>query len=321
MNDKERVGLKTIRRFQESIRNKRKEMGDRFQEKEDRLNEVAKILSGKYTLDKLIKASDPKKAGNEGREVHGFMEEQFPDYFWLIDNDVLDRACHQALKEFKPIHYCYLENFDLENMYLTLVTWDKKVHFDLFPEFEFNRCVLLSLEPINEAINFVNDYEPYELEGYETSVRLGPVNLLNGGLPLYDLPIFVVKDAVGKDKFFFQAKTSSEELTKIRDELLKKLIFEMRQKEKANEEKIEELEIESSVSRKLYADLKHKMLSRSPFSDEHEFEAFEKQYVKKQQKGIVKIEWRKILIGLGIIVLIVFLIIGCVFLFSPPTTT
>lgn len=304
------------------IRDRKERIYERTQAEEDRLNEVGMKLSNKFLLDQLIKACDRKKAGLEGRHVHGYMEIKYKDYDWLIANDVLDRACYYAYKDFKRVHfgalnYSMLKEYDITKMYQTLATWPNKVHYDLFPEFEFNRMVLLSLEPIDEAIAIVEDYEPYQLDGYDTSVKLRPANLLNMGFSKYDLPISIVKDTPGKDKFFFEAKTSSEEMSKIRDDILKTEIFNIRQKEKTNDEKIEELTIESATVRKQYADLKHKMLSRSPFSDEYEFEQFEKQYIRKQNQGNIKIDWKKVLIGLGIVVLVIFLIIGCVFLFSP----
>ena len=308
-----------LKNFQDKKEAKKQKFIIRTQAEIKRLNEVGLELSNVFFLDDLIKASDKKKAGIEGRHVHGYMEIQYEDYNWLIDNDVLDRACYLAYKSFKKIHYSTIDTYPLPTMYRTLASWPKKIHYDHFPEFEFNRMVLLSLEPINEAITFIDNYEPYQLDGYDTAVRLGPANLLNAGFPIYDLPVSVVKDTPGKDKFFFEAKTSSEELTKERDELLKKEIFEIRQKEKTNDEVKEELEIESSTARKMYSDLKHKMLSRSPFTDEYEFEEFEKRYVRKQHQSVI--DWKKVLIGLGLLVLIVFLIIGCVFLFSPKPPT
>ena len=318
----EKPGERTAKRLQLLDKFKRAQQQRAFRKLEDvskrlkrnvkdeaRLNYGAIKLAKKWPYRKLMQAADERKGATKGRDVHGWMEMTFPDYEWLVANDVLDRACYLAQLDFKPDVFTHVKGMDLTKMHRSLVLLPKATHFDHedFNEFEFDRIVIYSKEPLEKSLNWIEGY-PYPLDGYDTKVTLGPANLLNLGLALWDLPVALVKDTPGKNREFFTARVSSTDLTKERDDLIRKFVYKARVKEKDAEEIRDELKIESQSARRMYADLKHKMLSRAPFTDEKEFERFEKQYYTSKRPKL-RVNWKKLTISLIFIVVAVLIII------------
>ncbi|MFW9968757.1 MAG: hypothetical protein ACFFDF_01065 [Candidatus Odinarchaeota archaeon] len=321
------IGMKTARRMQERAKQKqkrelkKKEKKERTEAEEERLDYAGFILSRKWDYHKLMLASDVNKARIEGREVHGFMERVFSDYDWLIENDVMDRACYFAYKHPKPVVHNLVNNFDFDKMNLSLVLLPKFEHFDHYSELEYNRVLFFSEHPLRKDLTWISNYEWETDDGYNTTVNYAPCNLLNMGSPLHDLPLVVVKDAVGKSSLFFKAKTTAEDLTKQRDEIIRNQLFKIRDKQKSTEDLIDELKIESAGARKKYSDLKKKMLSRDPSTTEEKFRRWEKTYDRRQ--SISNIDTRKLIIRLIAIFAVIMLIMVLIFLFStkPPNSS
>ena len=242
----------------------------------------AKASVEKFTKDKLVLASEIETARIEGREVHGYMQRMFPDYSWLWNNDVLDRACYLADQEYQPIVHNLVDNYDFSKMYRTLVRLCDMDFFRHYPEREFDRLIVVSDKPLREDITWIPNYPMVSDDGYDTSVLFAPCNFLNMGSPLHDLPVLVLKDGIGKSNLFFKAKTTAEDLTREKDELIRKEVFKLREKEKNFEEEKDELEIAYEGQRRMYKLLKDKMLTRAPYAVEEEFEKFEKDEMLKK---------------------------------------
>jgi len=298
---------------------------EKMSEKEKKLLEdAAYILSRKYKYLKLMSAAKKETAEIGGREVHGYMERMFGKevYDWLMEYDVLDLACHLALKDYQPEIYSLIEDYDFPSMERSLVILPNNYSFGHYPEFEFNRIIIYSDEPLKKDLYWKSNYEWETEDGYDTTVSYAPCNLLNMGSPLHDLPVAVVKDAIGKSKLYFKAKTSSEALTKERDDILKERFFKMRQKEKMKNDKIDELKIESRVARKKYADLKHKLLSRDTSTDEESFKSWEKRYNKSQ--ALENVDIKNVVKNIAYVIITVFFLILAIYiftlLFTPPST-
>ena len=281
-----------------------------------RLDLVGYILAKKFSLDKLVFASEIETARIEGREVHGYMQRMFPDYDWLWNNDVLSRACYLAMQDYQPIIHNLATGFDFPNMYRSLVKLPEMDFFKEFPNFEFNRLIILSDEPLKKDMIWLHNYPWQTPEGYDTTMTFAPCQFLNMGSPLHDLPILVLTWALGKGNLFFKAKTTAEKLTEEKDEIIRREIFKQREKEKHTDELIDELEIESEGWRKRYQRLKYKMLNRAPYAGEEEFEEFERKEMRKRQP-FNKINYKRIILGIIIVILIVGIIIGVGLLFVP----
>ncbi|KKN47254.1 hypothetical protein LCGC14_0664750 [marine sediment metagenome] len=277
----------------------------------ERLNYVGFVLSKKFKFLILLKASQLKESdvGEEGQEVHGYMERMFPDYKWLTSKFVLDRACHFALEDYKPEAHNIIDEYDFPNMYRGLVILkEKKAHFTHYPMFKFDRMVVYSDEPLEKELTWITDDEWLSDDGYESEVTLGPCCFLNMGSPLYDLPVLVISWALGKNKLYFNAKTSAEDLIKERDELIRKRMFTLREKEKNMEDLIDELEIESGSARKKYSDLKYKLLSRDTATNKEKFNKWEKSYDRKVKYDVKRIVGYIILALIVIFVVIFFIV-------------
>lgn len=316
-------GMQAVKRLLGKARRKRKDVDAEEIEQpvltmaeQKKLDFCAFVLSKKFKYDKLMLASRIKTAEFEGREVHGYMLRMFPNYDWLIDNGVMDRACYFALQDYQPIIHNFVDNCDFTTMCRSLVKLPKRDYFRHFPRFGFDRLVIVSSKPFKTDVTWLNNY-PWETDdGYDTTVSFAPCNFLNMGSPLHDLPVFVLKDAIGKSDLFFKAKTTAEDLTREKDELIRKEVFKLREKEKNSELLVDELKIESKGARRMYYRLKYKMLRRAPYADEEEFEAFEKKEMSKRQP-FGGINYKRIVIGIIIAILIIVLIVGIGLLFVP----
>lgn len=317
-----RTVMRTVKRLVGKIKRKREDVEEEIEEPEltiaekKELDFCAFVLSKKFNYDKLMLASRIKTAQFEGREVHGYMIRMFPNYDRLIQNGVMDRACYLAFKDYQPIIHNFVDNCDFTTMCRSLVKLPKRDYFRHFPRFGFDRFVVVSSKPFKTDVTWLNNY-PWETDdGYDTIVSFAPCNFLNIGSPLHDLPVFVLKDAIGKSDLFFKAKTTAEDLTRERDELIRKEVFKLREKEKNSELLVDELKIESKGARRMYYRLKYKMLRRAPYADEKEFEEFEKKELSKRQP-FGGINYKRIVMGIIITIVIIVLIVGIGLLFVP----
>ena len=295
-----------------------KKNGMTKEEENERLDYVGFILSRKFKYSKLMKAADVDDiAKKEGREVHGYGRRMFPDYDWLFENFVLDRACLFAWQDYKIEAHNLINEYEFK--YRSLVTLkEKEAHFKHFPMLIFDRIIIYSDEPLEKELTWIYDYDWTTDDYYETTITFGPCCFLNMGSPLYDLPVLVLSYALGKNKLFFQAKTTSEDLTNERDELIRQQVFTIREKEKNMESTIEELNIAFDGSEKRYSDLKYSMLARDPSLDDEKFARWDKRYDRKN-----KFESSGIKNGLLCVAVIIIIILALVFipmLFPPPET-
>lgn len=323
------IPIKGIRKkFREKLKNKlvrKQKQAELTKIEKEKINEIGFILARKFKYYKLKLACDINKADAEAREVHGYMVRRYPDdYEWLIINydHIMDRACYFAFQEYQPVIHNLVDKYDLPNMYGNLVILpEKKAHFKTFPMLEFNRIVVYSEGPLEKDLTWIDDYPWTTEDYYRTTITFGPCSFLNMGSPLYDLPILVIKDALGKSKLFFQAKTTAEDLTKQKDEIIKQQIFNLRDKLKNKEEIVEELKMERDGHKRRYDNLKYTMLANAPFMEKEDFKRYERREAKRHQFD--RINYKKIAIGILIFIAIIALIVLLTFLFAPkpPTST
>lgn len=292
-----------IKVFKHNVKNKLdKKVEDRQQrtaEEEKRLNEAGLELSKKWPYSKLSAAV----GGRGGYEVHGYMQKTYIDYQWLIDNFVLDRACFYAKRDYTPEIVKFVREIDIKSYSRTVVEASREVCFENYPQFPFSKAIVYSQEPLEKAINWIDEY-PWELDGYDTNVNLGPCNMGLIGWATWNIPVLLVLHAPGKNKAFFAAKTSAKALKDEHTEQLKNFIYQYRTYVNVMEEKIGELEMESMQYQKLYSDLKRTVLSNSPVSSEEEFRKFE-----KQKKSTSPIQRNKKTVIWGIIIAVLITVI------------
>lgn len=321
-------GKRTIKHFRE-IRSKQRrgsfkdnlkarfakkveEKSQRTTEEESRLNTVALELSKKFSYSKLASAVD----GRGAYEVHGYMQKTYIDYDWLVDNFILDRACFYAKRDYTPEIITFLREVDIKSYYRSVVETPHEIYFENYPQFPFSKVIIYSREPLEKAINWIDEY-PWELDGYDTIVNLGPANMGLLGWATWNIPVLLVLHAPGKNRAFFEAKTSSKSLKDEHVEQLKNFIYQYRTYVNVMEEKIGELEMESLQYQKLYSDLKRTVLTNSPISSEEEFRNFEK---KRRSSSPLKANKKTIMWTLVLIILMVIIFVLIFQVMSGMTT-
>lgn len=271
-------------------------------------------LSRKYDYHKLMRAADTKgEALIEGREVHGYMQRMFPNYDWLIENDVFDYATDYALKYYEPAIFNYIKDYDFENAIINVIHLPKEECFDLFPNFEFNKIIILTQKKSFEnSVYWIENCEWENDEGYITTKTLAPCNFLNMGFTLWNLPVIVLKDAVGMDNLFFEIKTTADQIVEVREQLLKKHIYTKRQEEETINEKLDE------------KDIKYRQLEERHQYLMDEIDTGDPRTAVEKLRNFNSIDYRfnsdrakKTIYVLIILAILIFMFIGLTFIFTP----
>ena len=285
----------------------------------EEIDSAAYAMSRKYKYHKLMMAADVERAKIEGREVHGWMQRIFLNrYVWLIDNDVFDYAVHYALKYYNPEVFNVVKDYDFENAIINIIHLPELTHFDIFPDFAFDRIIVLTQDlPFESAVYWIENHPWTDFDGYETTKMLAPCNFLNMGFTLWDLPVMILKDAVGRSKLFFEAKTTADQIIKAKDQILKTHIYKKRQEEKTKDEKLEESEIRYEQLAKRHQYLIDDIKAGDTRNSEEKLKDFAKKYESKVKGGS---RAKKIVIGVVILIAIVLFILAIVSFMIPGTT-
>ncbi len=280
-------------------------------------------LSKRYGYHKLMKAADTRGAAKtEGREVHGYMQRMYSieKYKWLVANDVFDIACDFAWKENQQEIFNVVKNYDFDNAIINVVNLPKEIYFDHYKNSEFDKLIILTQdEPFENVVTWIDNQQWTDEDGYETTASIAPCNFLNTGFNLWDLPVLVLKDAVGMDKLFFEAITDANEITRVRDQLLKKHIYTKRQEEDTINEQLLEKDIKYEQLEERHQLMRDDIRFHDSRSPIEKFEEFNRRYNK--QPKLAKANLKKLLIMLAIIALVVIIIVGLTYVFAPRLET
>lgn len=277
----------------------------------DELNSAAFVMSRKFRLSLLRKASKLGKedAGEVGQEVHGWLQLIYHDrYKWLFHNDVFDKAIHYAQLYYDPEVFNIAKDYNFDDAIINIMYLPEKVLFDDYEEFEFDKVVILTQgKTFENSVLWIENVEEIDTDGYRIMKTMAPCNLLSLGFTLWDLPVTVLKDAVGMDLLFFEAKTSAIQITNIHDRILKTFIYSKRQEELQYKDKLEEKDIAYEQLRERYKIYTDKVRVGDQRNTEELIKDFENKYGKVSKKK--KITWKKsLLIVLGIVMIILTLV-------------
>ena len=317
--------VKIIREWKAERAQKKREQEEAYMkqiiltpEEIEELESAAYVMSRKWMYHKLMQAADLERAKIEGREVHGYMMRMFGHrYEWLIRNDVFDLAVSFAFKYHRPEVFNIIKDWDFDNIIINVIILSKKTNFDIFPEFDFDKFIVLTQgESFENAVHWIENHPWVDERGYNTTKTLAPCNFLNMGFPLWDLPVTVLKDAVGKDKLFFEAKTTADQIIDVREQILKKHIYKKRQDERNINEKLLEanLRFEQLEERHQY------LIDDIKAGDTRNPEEKLKEFAKKYEKEISHTSnYKKVILGLIIVLLVIFIVMGIVSMYAPRT--
>lgn len=283
--------LKLQKNHEKKRLSKNKDKDDKSKEWHERLDEVGFILSKKFSYSKLSAAVD----GKGGYEVHGFMQNQFFDYEKLFRDNVIDRACWFSKKSYEPEMIKLVDIGILENWYRSIHELESPYTFAHYPNFQFTKYIVYSKKPYKEAVKQLHNY-PFSIKGYRTFVTLEPYNVGLLGWASWDLPIFIILHAVGKNEAFYRITTEAKEIDRETKAILNKVIQSQRSFIDTSNDKIDTLEEFAARYKKMYDDLKNDMLSNAPMMEAAEFAKFERSYMKKQNSFKRHLNWKSIAI-------------------------
>lgn len=282
-------------------------------EEMEELESAAYAMSRKYKYHKLMKAAVSDLL--EGREVHGWMQRIFGyiKYNWLLDNEVFDLAVNYALKYYDPEVFNLIKDYDFDNAIINVIHLDGITNFDIFPEFGFDKFIVLTqVESFENAVHWIENHPWTDFDGYTTTKTLAPCNFLNMGFTLWNLPVAVLKDTVGKDKLFFKAKTTSKQITEVRDNILKSHIYTKRQEEETANEKYQELEIKHNQLEERHQYFIDNIRAGDIRNAEEKLRDFEKKFDKKVAPNS---KYKKVVIGIIAFLIIVVLVSNIITVF------
>ena len=278
------------------------------------LEKAGYVLSKRFRLSLLRKASKlgANDVGKIGQEVHGFMLLQYKNrYQWLLDNDVFDRAITYALRYYNQEVFNVIKDYDFENAIINTIILSERSYYDEYEDFDFDKVTVLTQgKTLDESLLWVDNVERYE-DGFKIMKTIAKCNFLNLGFTLWDRPVLVLKDAVGMDKMFFEAKTNSDQMNNIQDQLLKMHIYSKRQEEITKDEKSLEKDIRINNLREELQYYKDNIKAHDMRNSEEKLQDFAKKFDDDiYNKG--KTHWRKI----GQIAIIIAVCIGFMYFIS-----
>lgn len=282
----------------------------------EELESAAYAMSRKWKYRKLMQAADIEASKFEGREVHGWMQRMFRyRYGWLVDNDVFDLAVNYAFMYYQQEIFNVIKNYDFGNAIINVINLPRKTHFDIYSDFNFDKIIVLTQdEPFENAVHWIENHPWVDESGYKTTKTLAPCNLLNTGFTLWDLPVTVLKDTVGKDKLFFQAVTTADQITNVRDQILKEHIYNKRQEELTTNEKVLEMQIKYDQLKKRHQYLIDDIKAGDTRNPEEKLKDFAKKYDREVVYGS---KYRKVVLWIILAFLVVFVFVGLILMYAP----
>lgn len=249
----------------EAIEEKEEKEGKDGREKETkekpkgRINKVAWKLSQKFPYTKLAAA----ESGEGGLEVFGYLEIHNPDYQYLLDNYVLDRACYYAKARFEAVIIKKYSFIDLLRLPRSVIELTKEIELENYPSIPFKRIIISHPEKTYESsIEWIENY-PYTVEGFDTHVNFGPANYDLLGFALWNRPWFLLVHAPGEDKFIYKATAKAKDISRKIVSIPEKIIHKLRGEGDLLKKEIDELKRDKTAWKEKASDLEQELMNRS----------------------------------------------------------
>jgi len=298
-----KIGNKTMKKLKKiqkkkEIRKKSEKIKTTIKEQEY-LNKIGQDLANKFTITELIAASKGK-----GYDVHGYLQQNYSynddegfeyiNYDLLIDKMILDRAVFFSKKANVPEIIKFTDRVNIEEFYRTVIVCNTPLILKNMPNMHIKKILLYSDKPFSSAISWIDNFD-WMLDGYDVKINMGPANIGMIGYLVNEILICVLLHAPGQNQgladVVFDTKGTLTEL----NDLVKRYVYEYRQKEKNSDELMEEKDMEVRLAEKMYSDLKKKNLTHY-IGSERDFKNFEEDLSgrKRTKKHIKR---RKIIFG------------------------
>jgi len=161
------------------------------------------------------------------------------------------------MKERKPVPMKIIGKVKLKKYVKTGVEFVRPVLLDTFPDQPFVKAIFYARENLEKSVKWI-DGIPWEIDGYPTAVNLGKCNLCLIDWALWNVPIFLVSHAPGKDYAVFDLEVDGEEVDEEVIEIKKQIIHDLRKVKQPLVEKIDELLRKEEQWREAYTEIKDK---------------------------------------------------------------
>ena len=243
---------------EKKVEEERKEDGIEEKPKEY-INKVAWKLAQIFPYTKLAAA----ETRDGGLEVFGYLEIHYPDYQYLLDNYVLDRACYYAKARFEAIILKKISFFDLQKLPRSIIELPKEIELENYPNIPFKRVIISHPEKTYESsIEWIEDY-PYTIEGFDTHINFGPANYNLLGFALWNRPWLLLVHAPGKDTFIYKATAKVKDISKKIVSVPEKIIHKLRGEGDLLKKEIDELKRDKTSWEEKASDLEQELMNRS----------------------------------------------------------
>jgi hypothetical protein len=174
----------------------------------------------------------------------------------------------------------------------------------------FREILLLTDGPFEKSINWIDNYE-WTLEGYDTHVKLGPMNMALIGWITTHKPIILLTHAPGKNIAVHQATADANKISSLIDDIKIKAMHELILFKKTSSTKIQEIQGEKDDWERKYYQLYQDVKSNDDRNviDKHEnYGAGIYRNKKETRKKIWT--WVGVIAVIGIIALVLFMTTG-----------
>lgn len=282
-------------------KNKKAKNEAELKKSNERVNKIAHKISKQFTYSKIVSAIN----GEEGYDVHGYLQINYDDYEELIDNYILDRAAYYSKKDYTPEVINFMYEADLSKMVKTSVKFSREITLDNYPDLPFKEAIFYAKDNLEKSLTWI-DETPWELEGYDTNINQGPANVALIGWVLWNKPIILVLHAPGKNEAFFSAKMDAKQISKEKEAIRTKIIHNYRTAEETITEKIDELQRDKKHWQKAYSHFRDKTETERPNNIREEYRQFEIKTIRKSRR--IKINSGDIVKILGMATLMIVVI-------------
>jgi len=217
------------------------------------VNEVALDMAEIFPTNDIIAAFD----GQSSPHIFGWLQDNYRNFQWLLDNYVLEVASYYAKNKLK--HKVdivkVIDNFDIELYEWTRVELTELNRLENYRNQPFKNIIFMSEKPLDDAVYWLEDSD-WWIDGQEVRINLGRFCGILIAWLSWNVPVILVSYLPFQNKAVYKAKTDAEKIQKARVSMELKLVHTYRTMISALEEKIDEKGREAKQWHKMYSDLK-----------------------------------------------------------------
>jgi len=278
----------------------------KYESENKEVNEVALKIAERFTFKEIFDANDnPKKAPH----VHGWIQDNYRDFQWLIDNFVLEVASYYAKNklEHKVDIIKVTENIPLQDYVCSRLELERSKELINYPGQPFINILFMCEKHLDDAILWIEDAE-WIIDGEDVRINLGRFGGELIAWISWNVPVILVTYLPFRNKGIFKAKLEAQDLKNLILDKRLKLIHTYRSMVDTLEAKIDEKTREAKQWKKMYSDYKKEITL------EMRKQIDRIQYSKGNKNNIIKRTYKVNYIFIVVIfILIIITILGWIF--------